>query len=194
LNTVNSLGGPNLAAVKMGESDTGLLEQEDEDDIEVSIGSGKPPEMVVPDSEKQRFEPKKLSKEEEEEEKFKEFALSGQNPTGARIAFDTINSSNIQQNVVDNWKLLYDAADKKEFEEFLLYNTDLWLVTYENDIADEMGQEKAFSEPITPEPEKTELSARGQQAAQGTGGTPEAAASPEGDVDIDALMKDLPKV
>ena len=191
LNTINSLGGPVMASTKVGESDVGLFEQEDEDDIELTIGSGKPPEMIVPDSEKERFEPKKLSKEEEEEEKFKEFAISGQNPTGARIAFDTIDSSNVQQSIVDNWKLLYDAADKKEFEEFALYNTDLWLITYEDEVADEMGQKPAFNEPVTPKPEAAKVSAKGAEAE---GSSASAGGGDEEEIDIDALMKGLPKV
>lgn len=188
LNTVKSLGGP-MAAPAVGESDIELSEQEEEDDIEVTIGSGKPPEMVVPDSEKERFEPKKLSKEEEEEEQFKQFAISGKNPTGARIAFDTINSSNVQQNIVDNYKLLYDASDKKEFDQFALYNTDLWLITYEDELADELGQKPAFNRPITPKPDAAEVSAKGAEAEGGADTGAE-----EEEIDVDAIMKGLPKV
>jgi hypothetical protein len=185
-NTVNSLGTPSMAVAKVGESDVGLFEQEDEEDIEVTVHE-KPPEMVVPDSEKERFEPKKLSKKQQEEEQFKKFAISGENPTGARIAFETISSSNIQTELIDGWKILHDAKDKVEFEEFAKYNTDLWLIIYEDEIADELGQKAAFTETIIPKPGSAEMTAKGAEAEGGS----EVAAGGE---DIDALMKGLPVV
>ena len=96
-----------------------------------------------------------------------------------------------QQSIVDNWKLLYDAADKKEFEEFALYNTDLWLITYEDEVADEMGQKPAFNEPVTPKPEAAKVSAKGAEAE---GSSASAGGGDEEEIDIDALMKGLPKV
>ena len=70
------------------------------------------------------------------EDDFKDFAKPGKNPTGARVAFETINDSNIQSVLADKRKTLFDPKDRQEFKEYALYNVDLWLLTYEKELAE----------------------------------------------------------
>ena len=147
-NTIESL---DIEGKAIGESD--LTENEIEVDINV------PDDMVVPPSEKDRFKQKEKSTEEKEEESFAKFAKDGENPTGARAAFDAFNNSNIASIIANKRKVLHDDADKEEFKKYCLYNIDLWLITYEDEISDELGQESAFTNPIIEKPSGARVSA-----------------------------------
>ena len=149
-NTIESL---DIVGKAIGESDLELTEQDE--DIEIRID----PDMVVPPSEKDRFKPKEKAPEEAEEGKFKNFAIDGETPTGARAAFETFNNSNIASVIANKRKVLHDEQDKIQFKEYCLYNIDLWLVTYEDEISDELGQEAAFTKPLTQKPSGARVSA-----------------------------------
>jgi len=131
------------------------------DDVEIKIKA--PDGMVVPPSEKERFEPKEKSTEEKEEESYGKFALQGENPTGARAAFETLNNSNIPSIIANKRKVLYDIEDKEEFKKYCIFNIDLWLITYEDDISDELGQEPAFTEPMAERPSGSTFSTAGKK-------------------------------
>ena len=139
----------------IGESD--LTEAEEDDTVQVDINI--PEDMVVPSSEKDRFKAKDKTPEEKEEESFKKFAVEGENPTGARAAFETFNNSNIASIIANKRKVLHDDEDKEEFKKYCLYNVDLWLITYEDEISDELGQESAFTNPIIQKPSGAKVSA-----------------------------------
>ena len=128
--------------------------------------------MVVPPSEKERFEPKELSPEEKEASAYKKFAIAGENPTGARVAFDTFSNSNIASLIANKRKLLADSEeDKQQFKNFALYNADLWLITYEDEISDELGQASAFEETIIEKPMGAQVkAAAGKPWTQEPGG------------------------
>ena len=148
----------------IGESD---LTEEDEGErpknkINVEVDD---PDRIIPDIEQKRFAPKKPDPEKELEDQFDEFSLTGKNPTGARVAFETINDSNIQSVLADKRKTLYDPDDKEQFKQYALYNADLWLLTYEKELADLLGQSPAFSEVEMPRPS----GAQEAQIAQGFG-------------------------
>lgn len=152
----------------VGEGD--LNEQEDEtDDIKVKVMDLDNPDRIIPDFEKERFKTKEKTPEDKEKEDFDGFALPGLDPTGARVAFDTFNDSNIQAVLANKRKTLFKAEDKNEFREFALYNADLWLLTYEEELANELGQEPAFSEVVIPRPEKAKEIGKGTQFAPGVG-------------------------
>ena len=154
MNLFNTIESLDVAGKAIGESDLELAEQE-QDNIEIKIDS----DMVIPPSEKDRFKPKEKKPEEAEQEKFSKFAIAGENPTGARAAFDTFNNSNISSIVANKRKVLHDEADKQEFKDYALYNIDLWLTTYEDEISDELGQEPAFTKPITQKPSGAKVDA-----------------------------------
>ena len=103
---------------------------------------------ILPSSEE-----KKMSKEDEEEAEFEKFAQAGKDETGARIAFDTIANSNVEDNIRKLTKLLGDDAKRKEAESYFLYNLNLFMNKYEKALASEIGQEPAFTEPVVPKPE-----------------------------------------
>lgn len=147
-NTIESL---DIEGKAIGESD--LTENEIEVDINV------PDDMVVPPSEKDRFKQKEKSTEEKEEQSFAKFAKDGENPTGARAAFDAFNNSNIASIIANKRKVLHDDVDKEEFKKYCLYNIDLWLITYEDEISDELGQSSAFTNPIIQKPSGAKVSA-----------------------------------
>ena len=160
--------------------DGSLTEQEeDEKGIKVTIDD---PFRIMPSDGKEddRFKEEAPDPEEEMENEFKDFAKPGMNPTGARVAFETINDSNIQSVLADKRKTLFDEEDKQEFKEYALYNVDLWLLTYERELADTKGQEPAFTEPMTEKPigAKIEAAASAFEGGmtppeEGTGGIPE---------------------
>ena len=74
---------------------------------------GETPDFEDPDAPKE-----KPSKEDEEEKEFEEFAIAGKDETGARIAFDTIAGSNIEDNIRKLVRLLGDDAKRKEAQEY----------------------------------------------------------------------------
>jgi len=133
--------------------DGSLTEQEEggEEGIKITIDD---PFRILPSDGKEddRFKDPEPEPGEELEDEFKSFAKPGMNPTGARVAFETINDSNIQSILADKRKTLFDDNDKQEFKEYALYNVDLWLLSYEKELADTKGQEAAFTEPVTEKP------------------------------------------
>ena len=145
-------GFESLETGHMALGDGSLTEQEeDEEGIKVTIDD---PFRIMPSDGKEddRFKEDEIDPEEKIENEFKEFAKPGRNPTGARVAFETINDSNIQSVLSDKRKSLFDDDDKLEFKEYALYNVDLWMLTYERELADTMGQEPAFTDPMTEKP------------------------------------------
>lgn len=137
----------------------GETDLEDKIDINIKVPDG----MVVPPSEKERFQAKEKSAEEKEEESFKNFEITGENPTGARAAFETFNNSNIASVIANKRKVLHGLEDKEEFKKYCIFNIDLWLITYEDDISDELGQEPAFTEPIAERPTGSTFSTAGKK-------------------------------
>jgi hypothetical protein len=103
-----------------------------------------------------RFKEPEKDPEKELENEFETFRMAGENPTGARFAFETINNSNIEQVLADKRKLLFTPEYRQEFKEYALYNIDLWLLTYEKEFADSEGQEPAFTETVMPKPSGAE--------------------------------------
>ena len=75
---------------------------------------------------------------------------------------------------------MHDDQDKEEFKKYCLYNIDLWLITYEDEISDELGQEAAFTNPIIKKPSGAKVSA---ERVTGAG--------PEEDVEMEAGEKDF---
>ena len=90
-------------------------------------------------------------------------AIDTEDPTGARRAFTTINNSNIEKLLADTRKLLPREEDKQEFKDYALYNVDLWLLTYEKEIADENGEAPAFDKAVVPKPSGAKVSGRAQE-------------------------------
>jgi hypothetical protein len=180
----------------IGESD--LNEEEEEtDDIKMKVMDLDDPDRIVPDFEKERYKTKEKSPEDKEKEDFEGFAMQSLDPTGARVAFDTFNDSNIQAVLANKRKTLFSPDDKNEFREFALYNADLWLLTYEEELSKELGQEAAFSVVVTPRPEKAKEIGKGAQFAPGVGEVASGAlmggAPEEGDEGLPELPK-LPEI
>lgn len=152
----------------VGESN--LIEQEEEEDeIKMKVMDPDDPDRIIPDFEEERYKEKEKTPEDKEKEDFEGFALPDLNPTGARVAFDTFNDSNIQTVLSNKRKTLYNPEDKNEFRAFALYNADLWLLTYEEELSTELGQAPAFSEVVIPRPEKAKEIGKGAQFAPGVG-------------------------
>ena len=103
--------GLDVAPVALG--DGSLTEQEeDEKGIKVTIDD---PFRIMPSDgkEDERFKEEEPDPEQDLENEFKDFAKPGMNPTGARVAFETINDSNIQSVLADKRKTLFDDEDNK---------------------------------------------------------------------------------
>lgn len=163
------------AAGAIGEGD--LTEQEeDKDKISIKVDD---PDRIVPDVEKDRFKEKKPDPETELENEFGEFKIAGEDPTGARIAFETISDSNIEQVLSDKRKVLFTPEYKQQFKDYALYNVDLWLLTYEKELSDVMGQEPAFTETEMPRPAGAQETAVAQEFAGGEGMPEEELGMPE---------------
>ena len=133
-------------------------------DINVDVDTDENPNMIVPDKEK----PKKKSKEEEEEDDFQSFSIEGSEGTGARMAFNSLNNSNFFDEIQKTYKILDNQKDKQEFESYLIHNLDLWFVKYEKEVSEELGQEPAFTEPITQMPQGGQMT-QGVQADSAPG-------------------------
>ena len=157
----------------VGESDMGLNEQ-DEDDDKISLKID--PDLVVPKSEEDRFAPRDKTDEERSKEDYDKFAIPGEDPTGAIHAFEVFSNSNIEETIANKRKTLPRKEDKEEFRVYTLYNIDLWLITYEEELARELGQEPAFASLIMPRPAGAVEVGKGADIAQGDeGAAPEEA-------------------
>jgi hypothetical protein len=125
--------------------------------------------MVVPDFEKDRFKPKEEEKLEPDEDDIQKLAISTEDPVGARFAFNTINNSNIEKLLGDNRKLLPTEEYKQQFKDYAMYNADLWLLTYEKELADELGTVPAFDSVVTKKPAGAEVQDIASEFAQTPG-------------------------
>ena len=122
----------------VGEGD---INEQEEDKLTINIDDEN---RVMPSDgkEDERFKEPEKDPEKEIETDFESFKMAGENPTGARVAFETINDSNIVQVLSDKRRVLYKPEYKEEFKQYALYNVDLWLLTYEKELADSLGQKK----------------------------------------------------
>jgi hypothetical protein len=170
-------GFESLDAPAQALGDGSLTEQDEEKEEGIKITVDDPFRIMPSDGkEDDRFKEEEPDPEQDLEDEFKDFAKPGKNPTGARVAFETINDSNIQSVLADKRKTLFDDKDKQEFKEYALYNVDLWLLTYEKELSNTKGQEPAFSEPITEKPAGSNV---GGAAAEFEGGGGMEMAMPE---------------
>ena len=127
----------------IGESD--INEQEEDNTIKLKIDD---PNRIMPSDGKEddRFKEEPKPKLEPDDQDIEKLA------TGALRAFTTINNSNIEKLLADTRKLLPRDEDKQEFKDYALYNIDLWLLTYEKELADGNGQPPAFDKVVTKKP------------------------------------------
>jgi len=150
----------------MGEGD--IMEQEEESlKVKLDLPDSA---MVMPadGSEDDKFKQKEVSDEDKAKEEFEQERVGGTDETGAMRAFHTWNNSNVEQTLSDARQLLPRPEDKQEFKEYCLYNIDLWTLQYEKEIAQEKGQEMAYTETIMPRPAGAEV--KPQVAEFETGG------------------------
>ncbi len=149
----------------LGESD--LEEQE----IKVTLDVDDDARVMPSDkSEDERFTPREKSDEEKADEELESERVEGEDEQGAIWAFDVWNNSNISATLSDKRKLLKRDDYRQTFKEYALYNIDLWMITYEKDIAKEKGQEPAFSETVMPKPAGAQVSPAVTGADDGLGG------------------------
>jgi len=147
----------------IGESD---LNEQEEEGIKIKIDD---PDRIMPSDGKEdpRFEQEVAPKPEGDDADIENLAIQTEDPTGARFAFNTINNSNIEKLLSDTRKLLPRDEDKQEFKDYAMYNVDLWLLTYEKEIADENGQPPAFDKVVTDKPAGAQVQAGAEQFAAG---------------------------
>jgi len=164
--TLKSMSSPGAEAAEQPLEE--VLARLDEEDINIDLDltPDDAENLITPDKEK----PKKKSKEEEEEEDFGGFAIQGSEGTGARMAFNALNNSNFFDEIQKAYKILDNPDDKKEYESYLIHNLDLWFVKYEKELAEQLGQEPAYTDPITELPKGGELT--GQTEVDSAPGMP----------------------
>ena len=137
----------------LGESDL------DEQEVKVTLDMDDDARVMPSDkSEDERFTPLEKSDEEKADEEFNTEKVEGEDEQGAIWAFDVWNNSNIAATLSDKRKLLKRDDYKETFKEYCLYNIDLWMMTYEKDIAKEKGQEPAFTDTVMPKPAGAQVS------------------------------------
>ncbi len=162
----------------IGESD---INEQEEEGIKLKIDD---PSRIMPSDGKEnaRFEQEVAPKPEGDDADIENLAIQTEDPTGARFAFNTINNSNIEKLLSDTRKLLPRDEDRQEYKEYAMYNVDLWLLTYEKELSDELGAPPAFDQVVTEKP----------AGAQTLGGAAEFEAEdmPDGG-DIDDITTDL---
>jgi hypothetical protein len=142
----------------VGESDV------DEGPAGIKIAIDDPNRVMPSDGkEDERFKEEPEPELEPDDDDIAKLAIETEDPTGARRAFTTINNSNIQQILADTRKLLVRPEDKAEFKAYAMYNVDLWLLTYEKELADENGQPPAFDSTVTEKPSGAQLAGQAQE-------------------------------
>ena len=141
--------GLDINTEKIGE---GPVNEQDEDE-KLTVKLDDPARVMPSDGgEDERFKEQPEPKLEPDDADIAKLAIETEDPTGARRAFTTINNSNIEKLLADTRKLLPRPEDKQEFKEYALYNIDLWLLTYEKEIADENGEPPSFTSAVTQKP------------------------------------------
>jgi len=120
-----------------------------------------------------RFKKEPTPELEPDDSDIEKLAIETEDPTGARFAFNTINNSNIEKLLSDTRRLLPRAEDKQEYKDYAMYNIDLWLLTYEKEIADENGQPPAFDKVVTSKPAGAQVSGMAQEFEGGEEEVPE---------------------
>ena len=142
----------------IGESDT----SEEAEGVKITIDD---PDRIMPSDGKEddRFKEEPEPEMEPDDDDIARLAIDSEDPTGARRAFTTINNSNIQQILADTRKLLVRPEDKEEFKSYAMYNVDLWLLTYEKELADENGQAPAFETTVTSKPSGAQVAGTASQ-------------------------------
>tara|TARA_X000001388_G_scaffold77320_1_gene77590 strand:+ start:5692 stop:6558 length:867 start_codon:yes stop_codon:yes gene_type:complete len=147
---------------KIGE---GPVNEQEDDAVTIKIDDDA---RVMPSDGKEddRFKDQKPDLDADEKD-LEDLVIGTEDPTGARRAFNTINNSNIEKLLADTRKLLVRPEDRAEFKEYALYNVDLWLLSYEKDIADENGEPPAFDKVIMPKPEGAEVQGAAQEFESG---------------------------
>jgi hypothetical protein len=147
----------------IGESD---INEQEEEGIKLKIDD---PGRIMPSDGKEnaRFEQEVAPKPEGDDADIENLAIQTEDPTGARFAFNTINNSNVEKLLSDTRKLLPRDEDKQEFKDYAMYNIDLWLLTYEKELSDELGAAPAFDKVVTDKPAGAQVQAGAEQFAAG---------------------------
>ena len=149
----------NLEGLDVGDDKIGEGPVNEQEDDKLTINIDDPARVMPSDaSEDERFKEAPKPKLDPDEEDVDKLAIDTEDPTGARRAFTTINNSNIEKLLADTRKLLVRNEDKQELKIYALYNADLWLLTYEKEIADENGEAPAFDKVIMPKPKGAQVS------------------------------------
>ena len=147
----------------LGEGD--LTEQESDNKISIELDD---PDRVMPSDGKEdaRFQKADMSPEDQLESDFEDFKEEGLDPTGARVAFETINDSNIESVLADKRKALAQNPEYVEqFKNYTLYNIDLWLASFEEDLARTLGQQPAFTGVSTEKPSGAQVAGSAEKFA-----------------------------
>jgi hypothetical protein len=144
----------------IGESD--LNEQEEDNKLTISVDD---PDRIMPSDGKEddRFKEAPAPQLEPDDKDIENLAIETEDATGARFAFNTINNSNIEKLLSDTRKLLPRDEDKQEYKEYAMYNVDLWLLTYEKELSDELGGAPAFDQVVTEKPAGAQISGAAQE-------------------------------
>jgi len=170
----------------VGESD--INEQEEDDSIKVKIDD---PDRIMPSDGKEddRFKEEPTPELAPDDSDIEKLAIETEDPTGARFAFNTINNSNIEKLLSDTRKLLPRDEDKQEYKEYAMYNVDLWLLTYEKELSDELGAPPAFDKVVTNKPAGAQV--QGAAADFAADELPEMPADEESLDDITADLENI---
>ena len=135
-----------------------LEEAEEEETLVVNMPDE--PGKIVPAGERTKnpVEEPTRTKEEEEEDEYKQFGITGEDEVGAIAAFRILKNSNIYQIVSDTRRELgSNSSEEEKFDEYLIYNLDLLMVQEEEKLAAELGEAAAFTDTITEPPKDAEL-------------------------------------
>ena len=149
------------------------------------------PDRIMPSDGKEddRFKEEPTPELAPDDSDIKKLAIETEDPTGARFAFNTINNSNIEKLLSDTRKLLPRDEDKQEYKDYAMYNVDLWLLTYEKELSDELGKPPAFDKVVTNKPAGAQV--QGAAADFAADELPELSAGEESLDDITADLENI---
>ena len=147
------------AGLPSEESPEQPLEEQEEEKLVVNLPDEDPGRIMPPGDRIKDSAPEPTkTKEEEEDDEFRQFGISGEDEVGAIAAFRTLKNSNIYQIVSDTRRELgSNTSEQQKFDEYLIYNLDLLMVQEEEKLAAELGEAPAFTDTITEPPKDAEL-------------------------------------
>lgn len=117
------------------------------EEIDIKIGDDMPDPQKKLDIGREAPESEKVDKKTEEDEELEDFAISGEDKTGAAAALTSMKQ--IEKVIINTYSTLYDPNDRDLYSDYLITNLQLYFDEFEKEL-----------QAVIPEPENPDYEQR----------------------------------